>query len=321
MSNSSNNSNDYLSFEIENQLFGINLDNLNQIIETPELTKVPKSSNLIEGIIHHNNVVLPIVNFHKWLNLDKTESQKHDNILVLELKTEEDSIEVGLMVDKVLEVIHFEKNEIEKAPEAGDINSNYIRGIVRYNEKFMMLIDIENLFTTQQLITLKQSKESKTENYLEEITKADNLANIYLTFSLGNEKLAVDANKVVEILDVPKITPIPGSDDHMAGVVNIRGNILPVVDSRLLFNIEVSNKEITTVMVLDVNVNGEELSVGAIVDSVTDIIEIENKKISNAVSLDLPYNPAFLKGVAKVQNEYIQLINIDRVFELNGAEK
>ena len=206
------------------------------------------------------------------------------------------------MVDKVLEVVHFENKEIEKTPEVGDTNTNYIRGIVRYNERFMMLIDIESLFTTQQLATLKQSREAKTENYLEEITNADSTANIYLTFSLGDEKLAVDANKVVEILDVPKITPIPDSAEHMAGVVNIRGNILPVVDSRLLFNIDINeaNKEITTVMVLDVNVNGEELSVGAIVDSVTDIIEIENEKITSAASLDLPFNPAILKGVAKL---------------------
>lgn len=316
-------STDYLSFEIDEELFGVNLGNLNQIIESPELTKVPKSSDLLEGIIYHNDELLPIVNFQRWLNLDAEEKGSRSNILVLELQTDDGSIEVGLMVDKVLEVVHFELEDIEKVPKVGTHDTNYIRGIARYLERFIMLIDINNLFTENELSTIKESRDSKTEKTLEEIAQADKFINIYLTFSLGKEKLAVDANKVVEILDVPDITPIPGSDILLAGVINIRGSILPVVDARLKFNIDISeeNQKITTVMVVDVNIDGEEMSVGAIVDSVTDIIEIADEDINSAVSLDLPFNPAFLKGVAKVNDSFIQLMNSDKVFELKTIEK
>ncbi len=314
--------NDYLSFEIDNELFGINLSNLNQIIESPELTKVPKSSNLLEGIIYHNDVLLPIVNFQRWLNLNEEGKGDRSNILVLELQTEEGPVEVGLMVDKVLEVVHFNKEDIEKVPQVGEHNTNYIRGITRYLERFIMLIDIDKLFTENELATIKESRGSKTEKTLEEIALEDSFINIYLTFSLGKEKLALDANKVIEILDVPIITPIPGSDKLLAGVINIRGSILPVVDTRLKFNIDTSNidEEITTVMVVDVTVDGEKMSVGAIVDSVTDIIEIADEDINSAVSLDLPFNPAYLKGVAKVKDSFIQLMNSDKVFELKTIE-
>lgn len=316
-------SNDYLSFEIDNELFGVNLSNLNQIIETPELTNVPKSSDLLEGIIYHNEVVLPIVNFQRWLKMDKEVKSEMNNILVIELNISDgNKLQVGLMVDKVLEVVHFNSKDIEKAPEVGDNSTDYIRGIARYSERFIMLIDVDNLFTDSQLEAIKQSKDTKAEQTLEDIAAADKLINIYLTFSLGKEKLAVDANKVVEILDVPTITPVPGSDEEVAGIINIRGNILPVVDTRLKYNIEISeeNKKITTVMVVDVNVNGEELSVGAIVDSVSDIIEIADEDINSAVSLDLPFDPAFLKGVAKVKDQFVQLMNIDKVFELKLIE-
>lgn len=313
---------DYLSFEIDDELFGVNLQNLNQIIESPELTKVPKSSDLLEGIIYHNNELLPIVNFQRWLNLSADAKGSRSNILVLELTTEEGSIEVGLMVDKVLEVVHFDKNDIEKVPKVGNHKTDYIRGIARYLERFIMLIDVDNLFTENELSTIKESRDSKTEKTLEEIAQDDRFINIYLTFSLGEEKLAVDANKVVEILDIPNITPVPGSDELLAGVINIRGSILPVVDTRLKFNIDISkeNENITTVMVVDVTVDGEEMSVGAIVDSVTDIIEIADEDINSAVSLDLPFNPAYLKGVAKVKDSFIQLMNSDKVFELKTIE-
>ncbi len=316
-------STDYLSFEIDDELFGVNLKNLNQIIESPELTKVPKSSDLLEGIIYHNNELLPIVNFQRWLNLSNEVKGDRANILVLELQTSEGSVEVGLMVDKVLEVVHFDQSDIEKVPQVGDHNTNYIRGIARYLERFIMLIDVDSLFTEKELASIKESRESKVDATLKELTKEDSLVNIYLTFSLGKEKLAVDANKVVEILDEPVITPIPGSDILLAGVINIRGSILPVVDTRLKFNIDITdeNSKITTVMVVDVNVNGEEMAVGAIVNSVTDIIEIADDDINSAVSLDLPFNPAYLKGVAKVKDSFIQLMNSDKVFELKSIEK
>ena len=140
-------STDYLSFEIDKELFGVNLKNLNQIIESPELTKVPKSSDLLEGIIYHNNELLPIVNFQRWLNLNEAAKGDRGNILVLELQTEGGATEVGLMVDKVLEVVHFDQENIEKVPQVGKQNTDYIKGIARYLERFIMLIDVDNLFT------------------------------------------------------------------------------------------------------------------------------------------------------------------------------
>jgi purine-binding chemotaxis protein CheW len=316
-------SNDYLLFQIGEELFAVNLNNLNQIIETTELTNVPKASKLLEGIIYHNNELLPIVNFEKWLKPDQEVEGEKSNILVVELSFEEGSIEIGLMVDTVLEVVQFSSKDISNAPEVGTTTSNYISGVARYSEKFVMLVDVRSLFTKNQLETIKQSKDLKTENELEDIIREEELTNIYLTFTLGKEKLAVDANKVVEILNVPTITSIPGSNPLLAGVINIRGSILPVVDARLKFNIDISeeNEEVTTVMVVDVSVDGEEMSVGAIVDTVTDIIEISEENINSAVSLDLPFNPSYLKGVAKVKGSFIQLMNSDNVFEIKTIEK
>jgi len=320
MSNTSH-SNEYLSFEIDKELFGINLTNLNQIIEAQELTKVPMSSDLLEGIIHHDNKILPIINFNNWLSLKNEGAGERNNVLVIEIQSGEETIKVGLKVDKVIEVMHFEANEIEKVPEIRGSKTKYIKGAARYREKFIMLVDVNNLFSSEELASIKQSSRSQVENILEEIVH-DSLVNIYLSFTIGKEKMAVDANKVVEILDVPDITPVPGTDKELVGVVNIRGNILPVLDTRIKFNIDLSkeNQVITTVMVLEVNTNGEQHSVGAIVDSVTDIIEIDDENINNTVSLDLPFNPEYLTGVAKVDDNFIQLMNIDKVFELNTIE-
>ena len=312
--------NDFLAFEIDDELFGVNLVNLIQIIETPEVTKVPMSSDLMEGIILYNNEALPIINFQTWLSSQKSVDEFRDNVLVVELKSEEGNIKVGIKVDKVIEVIHFEENEIDRVPEIKGGDSKHIKGVVKYDNRFLMLIDIDKLFNSVELKTIKESKGEVEEHILEQQDIAKDYTNTYISFTIGKEKLAVDANKVIEILNVNEITRVPGSDEYMVGVVNIRGSVLPVIDPRRKFNIKKRKTlpENITVMILDVETDGEDKHLGTIIDSVTNIIEIDQEDIKNTVSLDLPFNPEFLVGVAKVDGQFIQVMNIDKVFELES---
>lgn len=314
-------SNEYLSFEVDNKLFGIGLNNLNQIIESKELTEIPMASDLLEGIIHHEGSILPIINVNNWLGLKNSGSGERDNILIVELETGNENLKIGLKVDRVLEVVQFNNDQIQKVPEIGVSNTEYIQAAARYRDTFIMLIDANNMFSTEELASIKESGSDRTEKILEDIS-SESLANIYLNFSIGQENFAVDANKVVEILDIPEITSVPGSGTEMAGVVNIRGSILSVVDLRIKFNMEVTDKDYqaATVMVLEVHTDGKLQSVGAIVDSVTEIIEIDEKQISETVSLDLPYDPAYLTGVAKVNEQFIQILNVNKVLELDTIE-
>lgn len=312
--------NDFLSFEIDDELFGINLANLIQIIETPEVTKVPMSSELMEGIILFNNEALPIINFRNWLNEQNNSNEFRDNVLVVELASDEGNVKVGIKVDKVIEVIHIEEHEIDKVPEIKGGDSEHIRGIVKYDKRFLMLIDINKLFNAVELKAIKASKGEIKDELLDDETIAKDYTNTFISFTIGKEKLAVDANKVIEILNVPEVTKVPGSDEYMVGVVNIRGSVLPVIDPRKKFNIKKrkSLPETVTIMVLDIYTDGENQSLGTIIDSVTSIIEIEEEKINNSVSLDLPFNPEYLLGVAKVEDQFVQIMNIDKVFALES---
>ena len=310
--------NDFLSFDIDGELFGIDLSHVNQIIEAPELTKVPRSSELLEGIIHHNDSTLPIINFRKWLKTDNPISENKSSILIVDVKTMEGSIQVGLMVDTVSQVLTFKEDAIEQAPEIGkDARTEFIRGITRYGDQFIMLIDVDELFTDEELGSIKESNEAEAILNLESSVVTDDFINTYLTFTIGKEKLAVDANKVVEILDVSKVTGVPGSAEHLAGVVNIRGSILPVIDTRITFNVgDAASDSSNTIMVLDIQEGNEHTSVGAIVDAVNDIVEIQDEDINLSPSLELPFDPEFVKGVAKVGKEFVQLMNINKVFEI-----
>jgi purine-binding chemotaxis protein CheW len=137
----------------------------------------------------------------------------------------------------------------------------------------------------------------------------------YLTFKLGNEIFATDVAKVREVLDFTKITEIPRTPDFMSGVINLRGSVVPVVDMRLC--LEMSKTERTTntcIVVLEVLLDSESLVIGALADSVEEVIDLEPDQIRQAPRIGTQIHTDFLKGMGKRDDQFIMILDIDRVF-------
>jgi purine-binding chemotaxis protein CheW len=137
----------------------------------------------------------------------------------------------------------------------------------------------------------------------------------YLTFKLGNEIFATDVAKVREVLDFTKITEIPRTPDFMSGVINLRGSVVPVVDMRLC--LEMSKTERTTntcIVVLEVLLDNESLVIGALADSVEEVIDLEPDQIRQAPKIGAQIQTDFLKGMGKRDDQFIMILDIDRVF-------
>jgi purine-binding chemotaxis protein CheW len=139
----------------------------------------------------------------------------------------------------------------------------------------------------------------------------------YLTFKLGNEIFATDVAKVREVLDFTKITEIPRTPDFMSGVINLRGSVVPVVDMRLC--LEMSKTERTTntcIVVLEVLLDNEALVIGALADSVEEVIDLEPDQIRQAPKIGTQIQTDFLKGMGKRDDQFIMILDIDRVFSV-----
>ncbi len=137
----------------------------------------------------------------------------------------------------------------------------------------------------------------------------------YLTFRLGKEYFASNVSKVLNILEMLPITHIPKAPDYMKGVINLRGLVLPVIDTRIKFGmspVEVSPS--TGILVLDVQVDGVSVKLGAIVDSVDEVIELEAADIQEPPSLGTKYRSEFIEGMAKKDESFIMILNMDKVF-------
>jgi len=137
----------------------------------------------------------------------------------------------------------------------------------------------------------------------------------YLTFKLGNEVFAIDVAKVREVLDLTNITAIPRTPDFMAGVINLRGNVVPVVDLRLCFEMsktESSNN--TCILVVEVLLDGESTIIGALADSVEEVIDLEPDQIQPAPRIGTHIRTNFIRGMGRRDEQFIMILDIDRVF-------
>ena len=137
----------------------------------------------------------------------------------------------------------------------------------------------------------------------------------YLTFKLDDEVFAVDVAKVREILDFTPATKVPGTPDFMRGIINVRGNVVPVVDMRLKFGMSQTEKTVDTcIVVMEIAVDDDTTVLGALVDSVQEVFELEPAQIEPPPRIGTRWRTEFIKGIGKRNNELIIILDIDMVF-------
>jgi purine-binding chemotaxis protein CheW len=137
----------------------------------------------------------------------------------------------------------------------------------------------------------------------------------YLTFTLGDEVFALDISKVREVLDFTGVTRVPQTPDFMSGVINLRGNVVPVVDMRLKFGMTATKKSVNTcVIIAEVGLEGESTVLGAMADSVQEVLDLEPSQIEPPPRIGSKLNTDFITGMGKHNDQFIMILNIDKVF-------
>ena len=146
----------------------------------------------------------------------------------------------------------------------------------------------------------------------------------YLTFKLEEEVFALDISKVREVLDYTTVTKVPQTPDFMLGVINLRGSVVPVVDMRLKFGLSRTEKTVNTcIIIVEVGIDGETTVLGALADSVQEVMDLEPDQIEPPPQIDTRLKTRFIKGMGRRDNHFIIILDIDKVFsadELAVAE-
>jgi len=137
----------------------------------------------------------------------------------------------------------------------------------------------------------------------------------YLTFKLEDEVFALDIAKVREVLEYTTVTKVPRTPDFMCGVINLRGGVVPVVNMRLKFGMPDAEKTVNTcIIIVEVKIEGETTVLGALADSVQEVMDLEPEQIEPAPKIGTRLRTDFIKGMGKHDNKFIMILDIDKVF-------
>jgi purine-binding chemotaxis protein CheW len=148
----------------------------------------------------------------------------------------------------------------------------------------------------------------------QELAGAANRAGKYLTFALGKEEYGLEILKVREIIGYMDITAVPRTPDHVKGVINLRGQVISVVDLRTKFDMEpIERTDQTCIIVVDIQQGGRRLNTGIVVDRVSEVLSISADKIEDAPAFDASVQVDFILGMGKIGDTVKILLDIDRV--------
>ncbi|MDH4164336.1 MAG: chemotaxis protein CheW [Nitrospirota bacterium] len=143
----------------------------------------------------------------------------------------------------------------------------------------------------------------------------------YLTFSLGDELFALDIAKVREVLDYTTVTRVPRMPAYMLGVINLRGTVVPVVDLRSKFGTDVRGNSVNTCIIIsEVLVDGKITVLGALADSVQEVVDLDLENIAPAPRIGSRLNTDFIKGIGRQNDRFIVMLDIDRVFSAGDLD-
>ena len=141
----------------------------------------------------------------------------------------------------------------------------------------------------------------------------------FLTFTLGSEEYGLEILKVREIIGYMEVTAVPRTPPHVKGVINLRGQVIPVVDLRSKFGMpEAEVTEQTCIIVVEISQADKTFNTGIVVDNVSEVLDIEADQIEPAPQLGSAVESQFILGMAKIGQAVKILLDIDKV--LRGDE-
>ena len=149
--------NSYLSFKIGNEEFAVHVNSVLNILEMVQITEVPRAPDYMKGVINLRGTVLPIIDIRLRFGLTQTVYTDKTCIVVMEVNIDNQKILVGSLVDEVVSVLEFSNDDILPAPSIGSkYESEFIEGMVKIDDKLIMILDINKIYTVNDVSILKE---------------------------------------------------------------------------------------------------------------------------------------------------------------------
>lgn len=150
----------YLTFQLGDELFAFDVLRTNEVLEVSQVTRIPGASDAMIGVINLRGSVVPVVDLRKRLNMPEMERTIDTSIIIIDTEYGDEKVILGVLVDAARQVIMLDKTQLELPPKVGmKLNIEYITAIGKSDNKFIILLNSDKIFSEKELIAATETKE------------------------------------------------------------------------------------------------------------------------------------------------------------------
>ncbi len=152
--------NQFLAFNLEKETFAFDISKVREVLEFTSVTKVPQTPKMMKGVINLRGSVVPVIDMRIKFGMEETKKTVNTVIIIIEIELEDENTMVGAVVDSVKEVMDLDAEHMEPPPKIGTkLNTDFIRGMGKKDGQFIIILDIEQIFTSSELELVQQVSE------------------------------------------------------------------------------------------------------------------------------------------------------------------
>lgn len=274
--------NQYVTFQVANEVFGFPMEQVLEIIRIPTTVAVPLTPDTLIGLANLRGGVLPIIDLRKLLDFEDKELTEQSRVVVVD--TGSQTGRVGLVVDRVLQVKTVEDAEIDRSSKVqSSVDQEVIDGVIKAGDgqAVTQLLNVKEIikqdFASMVSERIADAVQSSTNIVHGEDEDEDDTSNQLVSFLVDEQEYAFDLMDVEEIVRVPNnIASMPKTDAHVMGLIELRGRLLPLISLRNLFGLENAPVcEQNRVVIVSVQrASGLKEYAGFIVDQVREVLRV-----------------------------------------------
>ncbi|GAB6189152.1 hypothetical protein JCM30566_08910 [Marinitoga arctica] len=287
-------------FKLNNENYGFMISDVQEIINYVAPNKIPKVPHYIKGIISLRDEVLPVIDLNTYFYDKESIITEYTKLIIIK----SNGIKAALIIDK-LNVL-MEVHDVKKIPFAIKENTSF-KGYIKYKDLSVIVLDTEFILNENIKLLNKKNESFKKQNIKE--YKNDKK---YILFELDDEKYTLEMNSIVEIGKIDKITKVPYSKNYVRGVMNFRGEIIPIIDLKKRFgwkkNTDITEKSRLIIASVVTQKTGI-FKIGFLVDRIKGIIQMD--------LIEFESNNEFVRGAGDYNGETALIIDLKKVFNKN----
>ncbi len=334
----------YLIFNLNTSLYGITTMLVEEIFSLPELTPIPEAPPDIVGVVNVRGDILPVMDLNLRFGYESPDYRLSDTVIVL--RSEE--IRVGLMVNQVIEVRNINGDDITKelshGRKLGKLDSKkFITGVARSDSDILILIDAEKLlkYVVKQDVDFESAENEDQTNLnadflkkkrvfcpnatpeeravfkkraeaLQQSTDTEDVTGLkpLAVIILNEEFFGIDLKLVREFSEIKKVTPVPCAPSHIIGNMNLRGEILTLIDVCGLLNLPLKNiNKNNKAMVVQV----QDIVAGITVEEVYDVMFLNPQEITTVPTAIHSINDEYLQGAAPYHDKMMSILDLPKI--------